>query len=87
MESNYGLYELRSLSLADGIGATVMKDGSFWLQPEEAVYLVDQAALELYYGGVPLTFQAAVALLEQANFSWDRYFTYCSRSLDLFFII
>lgn len=63
-----------------------MRDGAFWLYPEEAVYLVDQSALELYYGGVPLTFQQCVAILAQCNFSWDRYFT-CVLSLTALHIV
>ena len=47
-----------------------------WLLPEEALYLVDKARLEVYVDEVPLSLQETVALFLDAGFALPLYTTY-----------
>jgi len=53
-----------------------LRDGKLHLLPEEALFLVDRGALQLRVGGVPASFQHALALALQAGVSLDEYLVY-----------
>jgi hypothetical protein len=51
--------------------------GKLLLEVEEAVFLVDLGALQLYeYGSQPLTFQQALSLLSRMKIPFEHYFVY-----------
>ncbi len=52
---------------------TDSEDGKIYIDVEEAVFLVDQGALELYHNGLPLSLNQAIQLLAICGFGWDRY--------------
>ncbi|RDD41584.1 tRNA-splicing endonuclease subunit Sen54 [Trichoplax sp. H2] len=74
------------------------KKGSHWnyfgfpkgeieiLQPEEAVYLIEIGALELYYKGLPLSLQEAYSIILSKTFPIYKYQVYC-HLLRLGFIV
>ncbi|EDO47817.1 predicted protein [Nematostella vectensis] len=47
-----------------------------WAAPEEALFLLEQGSLELYYGGMPLTLQQAFSILLPHMFTLDHYIVY-----------
>jgi len=49
------------------------KGGKMLLQPQEALFLLEQGSLELYYGGLPMSFQQAFMSMLSEDFSPDHY--------------
>jgi len=52
------------------------KNGKMLLQPHEALFLLEQGSLELYYGGLPMSFQQAYMSMLSNDFSPDHYLVY-----------
>jgi len=52
------------------------KHGKLLLQPQEALFLLEQGSLELYYGGLPMSFQQAYMSMLSDDFNPDQYLVY-----------
>lgn len=50
--------------------------GKMLLQPHEALFLLEQGSLELYYGGLPMSFQQAYMTMLSVGFSPDNYLVF-----------
>lgn len=66
----------RSLQQLSRAEQTDSEGGKLYIEVEEALFLVDQGILELYYQGMPMAFNQAVRLLDVCQFSWNRYLVY-----------
>lgn len=52
-------------------------DGSLWLLPEEALYLLERGTIEILYEGIPLSFQQAfMQMIGRNGISIERYQVY-----------
>ncbi|XP_031564034.1 tRNA-splicing endonuclease subunit Sen54-like [Actinia tenebrosa] len=50
--------------------------GEMILNAEEALFLLEQGSLELYYGGLPISLQQAFSMLQPHAFDHDHYLVY-----------
>ncbi|ELT91160.1 hypothetical protein CAPTEDRAFT_229033 [Capitella teleta] len=54
-----------------------VEEGRFWLQPEEALFLMDEGVVEIYHGEVPLSLQQAYGMfLNCSTLPPERYQVY-----------
>lgn len=52
------------------------KGGKMLLQPQEALFLMEQGSIELFYGGLPMSFQQGFMSMLSDDFSPDHYLVY-----------
>lgn len=52
------------------------KGGKMLLKPQEALFLLEQGTIELYFGGLPMSFQQAFMSMLSEEFSPDHYLVY-----------